>query len=124
MKRKKNEYTIGLHEPLLALTYEETEQLNVEEPDASTKEIINDENIENVDTYNSLKTGMRIPKEQCHMIEPWNNIYMPNPATASAPKVAETTGYIIEATPVSTLPPEAQAPTLRRRYNKVSIHTP
>ncbi|MFQ6652115.1 hypothetical protein Gotur_024129 [Gossypium turneri] len=86
MKRKENEYTIRLHEPLLALTYEETEQLNVEEPDASTKEIINDENIENVDTYNSPKTGMCIPKEQCHMIEPCNNIYMPNPATASAPK--------------------------------------
>ncbi|MBA0727874.1 hypothetical protein Golax_000823, partial [Gossypium laxum] len=32
---------------------------------------------------------------------------------------AETTGYIIEATPVSTLPPEAQAPTPRRRYNKL-----
>ncbi|MBA0638216.1 hypothetical protein Godav_021909, partial [Gossypium davidsonii] len=33
--------------------------------------------------------------------------------------VAEKTGYIIEATPVSTLPPEAQAPTPRRRYNKL-----
>ncbi|MBA0783231.1 hypothetical protein Gotri_000983, partial [Gossypium trilobum] len=33
--------------------------------------------------------------------------------------VAETTGYIIEPTPVSTLPPEAQAPTPRRRYNKL-----
>ncbi|PPD92058.1 hypothetical protein GOBAR_DD11002 [Gossypium barbadense] len=117
MKRKENEYTIRLHEPLLTLTYEETEQLNVEEPDASTKEIINDENIENVDTYNSPKTGMRIPKEQCYMIEPCNNIYMPNHATASAPK--ETTGYIIEATHVSTLPPKAQAPTPRRRYNNL-----
>ncbi|MBA0875038.1 hypothetical protein Goshw_025321, partial [Gossypium schwendimanii] len=33
--------------------------------------------------------------------------------------VAETTGYIIEATPISTLPPKAQAPTSKRRYNKV-----
>ncbi|MBA0843706.1 hypothetical protein Goarm_000871 [Gossypium armourianum] len=109
---------------LQALTYEQTEQLNVEEPDASTNEIIIYENIQNVDTCNSPKTGMRIPQEQCHMTEPCNNMYMPNPATASAPKVAETTGYIIEATPISTLPPEAQAPTQKRRYNKVSIHTP
>ncbi|MBA0843581.1 hypothetical protein Goarm_000755 [Gossypium armourianum] len=109
---------------LLALTYEGTEQLNVKEPDASTKEIISYEYIENVDTCNSSKAGMCIPEEQFHMTEPCNNMYMPNPATASAPKVAETTGYIIEATPVSTLPPKAQAPTSKRRYNKVSIHTP
>ncbi|MBA0632135.1 hypothetical protein Godav_000933 [Gossypium davidsonii] len=32
--------------------------------------------------------------------------------------VAQTTGYIIEATPISTLPPKAQAPTLKRRYKK------
>ncbi|MFQ6666200.1 hypothetical protein Gotur_032642, partial [Gossypium turneri] len=116
-KRKENEDQIGLHEPLLALTYEQTEQLDVEELDASTNAIIIYENIENVDTCNSPKTGMRIPQEQCHMTEPCNNMYMPNPATASAPK--ETTGYIIEATPVSTLPPEAQAPTQKRRYNKL-----
>ncbi|KAH1032467.1 hypothetical protein J1N35_044641 [Gossypium stocksii] len=116
-KKKENEDQIGLHEPLLALTYEGTEQLNVEEPDTSTKEIIIYENIKNVDTCNSPKTGMRIPKEQCHMTEPCNNMYMPNPTTASAPK--ETTGYIIEATPISTLPPEAQAPTPKRRYNKL-----
>ncbi|MFQ6650258.1 hypothetical protein Gotur_023093, partial [Gossypium turneri] len=85
-KRKENEDQIGLHEPLLALTYEGTKQLNVEEPNALTKEIINYENIENEDTCNSPKTGMRIPQEQCHMKEPCNNIYMPNPATASAPK--------------------------------------
>ncbi|MBA0670144.1 hypothetical protein Goklo_025300, partial [Gossypium klotzschianum] len=36
--------------------------------------------------------------------------------------VAEKTGYIIEATPVFTLPPEAQAPTPRRRYNKKYCH--
>ncbi|MFQ6659035.1 hypothetical protein Gotur_028077, partial [Gossypium turneri] len=33
--------------------------------------------------------------------------------------VAETTGYIIEATPISTLPLEAQAATPKRRYNKL-----
>ncbi|XP_040942007.1 uncharacterized protein [Gossypium hirsutum] len=60
---------------------------------------------------------MRIPEEQYHMTEPCNNMYMPNPANVSSPK--ETTGYIIEATPVSTLPPEAQAPTSKRRYNKL-----
>ncbi|MBA0875036.1 hypothetical protein Goshw_025321 [Gossypium schwendimanii] len=118
-KIKENEDRIGLHEPLLALTYEGTEQLNVEEPDASTKEIISYEYIENVDTCDSSKAGMRIPEEQFHMTEPCNNMYMPNPATASAPKVAETTGYIIEATPISTLPPKAQAPTSKRRYNKM-----
>ncbi|MBA0672140.1 hypothetical protein Goklo_029008, partial [Gossypium klotzschianum] len=62
-KRKENKGQIGLHEPLLALTYEGTEQLNVEEPDASTNEIIIYENIENVDTCNSPKKGMRIPQE-------------------------------------------------------------
>ncbi|KAH1032252.1 hypothetical protein J1N35_044426 [Gossypium stocksii] len=116
-KIKENKDQIGLHEPLLALTYEGAEQLNVEESDASTKEIINYENIENVDTYNSPKMGMRIPKEQCHMTKPCNNTYMPNPTTASAPK--ETIGYITEATPVSTLPPKAQAATTKRRYNKL-----
>ncbi|TYH34826.1 hypothetical protein ES332_D13G151100v1 [Gossypium tomentosum] len=121
-KIQENEDQIGLHEQLLALTYERTEQLNVEEPDASTKEIINYENIENVDTYNSLKTGMRILEEQCHMIETCNNMYMPNPATASSPKVAETIGYIIEATLVSKLPPKAQDPTPKRRYNKKYCH--
>ncbi|TYG86561.1 hypothetical protein ES288_A13G142900v1 [Gossypium darwinii] len=60
---------------------------------------------------------MRIPEEQYHMTEPCNNMYMPNPANVSSPK--ETTGYIIEATSVSTLPPEAQAPTSKRRYNKL-----
>ncbi|MBA0667988.1 hypothetical protein Goklo_000977, partial [Gossypium klotzschianum] len=35
---------------------------------------------------------------------------------------ADTTGYIIEATPVSTLPPKAQAPTSKRRYNKKYRH--
>ncbi|XP_052880542.1 uncharacterized protein LOC128286840 [Gossypium arboreum] len=116
-KKKENEDQIGLHEPLLALTYEGTEQLNVEEPNTSTKEIIIYENIENVDTCNSPKPGMRILEEQCHMIEPCNNMYMPNPTTASAPK--ETTGYIIEATPVSMVPPKPQAPTRKRRYNKL-----
>ncbi|MFQ6650287.1 hypothetical protein Gotur_023274 [Gossypium turneri] len=118
-KIKENEDQIGLHEPLLALTYERTEQLNVEEPDASTKEIINYENIENVDTYNSPKTRKRILKEQCHMIETCNNMYMPNPATASSPK--ETIGYIIEATLVSKLPPKAQDPTPKRRHNKLKL---
>ncbi|MBA0610901.1 hypothetical protein Godav_011657, partial [Gossypium davidsonii] len=33
--------------------------------------------------------------------------------------VAETTGYIIQATPISTLHLEAQAPTPKRRYNKL-----
>ncbi|PPD83468.1 hypothetical protein GOBAR_DD19593 [Gossypium barbadense] len=33
--------------------------------------------------------------------------------------IAETTGYIIEATPISTLPLKAQAPTPKRRYNKL-----
>ncbi|PPD92059.1 hypothetical protein GOBAR_DD11003 [Gossypium barbadense] len=134
-KIKDNEDRIGLHEPLLlnvssqitiilafqllqALTYEGTEQVNVEEPDASTKEIISYEYIENVDTCNSSKVGMRIPEEQFHMTEPFNNMYMPNPATALAPKVTETTGYIIEATLVSTLPPKAQAPTSKRRCIK------
>ncbi|KAK5772157.1 hypothetical protein PVK06_048430 [Gossypium arboreum] len=116
-KRKENQNQLGLHEPLLALTYEGTEQLNIEKLDASTKEVIIYENIKNGDTYNSPKTGMRIPEEQCHMTEPCNNMYMPNPANVSSPK--ETTGYIIEATPVSTLPPEAQAPTSKRRYNKL-----
>ncbi|MBA0709251.1 hypothetical protein Golax_024295, partial [Gossypium laxum] len=32
---------------------------------------------------------------------------------------AETTGYIIQATPISTLRLEAQAPTPKRRYNKL-----
>ncbi|MBA0880994.1 hypothetical protein Goshw_028389, partial [Gossypium schwendimanii] len=123
-KRKENKGQIGLHEPLLALTYEGTEQLTVEESDASTKEIIIYDNIKNVDTYNSPRTGIRIPQEQCHMKEPCNNMYMPNRVTASAPKVAETTGYIIQATPISTLRLEAQAPTPKRRYNKVSIPTP
>ncbi|MBA0668148.1 hypothetical protein Goklo_001108, partial [Gossypium klotzschianum] len=36
--------------------------------------------------------------------------------------IVETTGYIIEATPVSTLPPEAQAPAPKRRYNKKYRH--
>ncbi|MBA0756091.1 hypothetical protein Gogos_020927, partial [Gossypium gossypioides] len=121
-KIKENEDQIGLHEALLALNYEGTEQLNVEEPDASTKEIINYKNIENVDTYNSPKTGMRILKEQCHMIETCNNMYMPNPATASSPKVAETTGYVIEATLVPKLPQKAQDPTPKRRYNKKYCH--
>ncbi|MBA0875263.1 hypothetical protein Goshw_028763, partial [Gossypium schwendimanii] len=67
---------------------------------------------------------MHILEEQCHMIETCNNMYIPNRATASSPKVAETIGYIIEATLVSKLPPKAQDPTSKRRYNKVSIHTP
>ncbi|KAK5772400.1 hypothetical protein PVK06_048688 [Gossypium arboreum] len=116
-KKNENEDQIGLHEPLLALNYKGTEQLNVEEPNTSTKEIIIYENIENVDTFNSPKTGMHILEEQCHMMEPCNNMHMPNLATASAPK--ETTGYIIEATPVSMVPPEPQAPTRKRRYNKL-----
>ncbi|MBA0645982.1 hypothetical protein Goklo_014002, partial [Gossypium klotzschianum] len=62
-KRKENEDQIGLHEPLLALTYEGTEQLTVEESDASTKEIIIYENIENLYTYNSPRTRIRIPQE-------------------------------------------------------------
>ncbi|KAH1031848.1 hypothetical protein J1N35_044022, partial [Gossypium stocksii] len=118
-KRKENKNQIGLHEPFLALTYEGTKQLDVKELDASTKEIIIYENIENVHTCNSPKTRMHIPQEQCQMTEPCNNMYMPNPATTSAPKVAQKTGYIIEATPVSMLPPEAQAPTPKRRYNKL-----
>ncbi|MBA0610903.1 hypothetical protein Godav_011657, partial [Gossypium davidsonii] len=119
-KRKENEDQIGLHEPLLALTYEGTEQLTVEESDASTKEIIIYENIENLYTYNSPRTRIRIPQEQCHIKEPCNNMYMPNRATALAPK--ETTGYIIQATPISTLHLEAQAPTPKRRYNKKYHH--
>ncbi|MFQ6655266.1 hypothetical protein Gotur_025905, partial [Gossypium turneri] len=71
---------------LQALTYEGTEQLDVEEPDASTNEIIIYEIIQNVDTYNSPKKGMCIPQEQCQMTEPCNNMYMPNRATTSAPK--------------------------------------
>ncbi|PPE00707.1 hypothetical protein GOBAR_DD02262 [Gossypium barbadense] len=119
-KRNENEDQNGLHEPLLALTYEGIEQLTVEESDASTKEIIIYENIENVDTYNSPRTGISIPQEQCHMKEPCNNMYMPNRATTSAPK--ETTGYIIQATPISMLRLEAQAPTPKRKYNKKYHH--
>ncbi|MBA0632394.1 hypothetical protein Godav_001142 [Gossypium davidsonii] len=111
-----------MKELLEALTYERTEQLNVEEPDASTKEIMNYENIENVDTYNSPKMGMRILEEQCHMIETCTNMYIPNPATASSPKVAETIGYILVATLISKLPPKAQDPTPKRRYNKKYCH--
>ncbi|MBA0843708.1 hypothetical protein Goarm_000872, partial [Gossypium armourianum] len=36
--------------------------------------------------------------------------------------VAETIGYIIEATLVSKLPPKAQDPTPKRRYNKKYCH--
>ncbi|MBA0816360.1 hypothetical protein Gohar_001029, partial [Gossypium harknessii] len=35
--------------------------------------------------------------------------------------VAETIGYIIEATLVSKLPPKAQDPTPKRRHNKLLI---
>ncbi|MBA0728003.1 hypothetical protein Golax_000946, partial [Gossypium laxum] len=35
---------------------------------------------------------------------------------------AETIGYIIEATLVSKLPPKAQDPSLKRRYNKKYCH--